>query len=642
MPESSRYMTIKSQLLLIIFVVALPTVGILTYSAMDQRDDAIAATRLESQRLADDIAAEQKLLVTASHQLLCVIAQIPEIQSRNVVKTEAILREILKISPQYLNIFIADRSGEMWASAVPLKNIFSVSDRRYFVNALASGQFSSGEYIVGRIFSKPTISFGYPYRNDKNEIIGVIALNLNLQHFTTRLEQSNLPPGTSYALFDHKGTVLARGLNPSQFVGKQDNAVLYRQMTESPNDKGAYIGPGLDGAIRFTSYYKLRLDGEPDPYMYIRTGIPVKAAVSKANMALLYSLLLLTPFLVLALLIARKIATRSIIQPVSKLTEASTRFAAGDLRPWVSDQVKGGELGELAKTFDSMAVALSTDFAIRLQTEEEIRTLNIGLEQRVIERTSQLESEIQQHRHAQEEISWLNEDLLRQKQSLETANNELESFSYSVSHDLRAPVRHISGYISILSEDFGDRLEEDAKGYLERIRVASTRMEQMIESLLKLSRVNRNEIVTKQVDLSGIMHEISEPFLEKAEGRQVRIDIHPGITANGDPVLLRIALENLFVNAWKYTSPVAETIIEFGSYEQNGTVIYFIKDNGVGFDMGYADKLFGAFQRLHNINDFEGIGIGLATTQRIIHRHGGKIWAEGKTGEGAAFYFTVS
>jgi signal transduction histidine kinase len=231
--------------------------------------------------------------------------------------------------------------------------------------------------------------------------------------------------------------------------------------------------------------------------------------------------------------------------------------------------------------------------------------------------------------------------LAKQACELEAVNRELETFSYSVAHDLRAPLRGIDGFSQALLEDHGDRLDASGKDALQRVRAASQRMAQLIDDLLKLSRVTRSELHREPVDLSALARTIVADLQKAQPDREVIVVIAEGLAANGDPRLLRAVLENLLANAWKFTAKQPRARIEFGMTRHDGGRAYFVRDDGAGFDMAYADKLFGAFQRLHASSDFPGTGIGLATVQRIVHRHGGRVWAEGAVGRGATFYFTL-
>jgi light-regulated signal transduction histidine kinase (bacteriophytochrome) len=224
---------------------------------------------------------------------------------------------------------------------------------------------------------------------------------------------------------------------------------------------------------------------------------------------------------------------------------------------------------------------------------------------------------------------------------LEAANKEMEAFSYSVSHDLRAPLRGIDGFSQILMEEYQDKVDEKGKNYLLRIRLGTQRMAQLIDDMLNLSRLSRSEMIIQQVNLSEIVNKIAETFREEQPERNVEFIIQKGIKVQADRQLLQIVLDNLIGNAWKFTSKHTTARIEFGMQEQNDKPVCFVRDNGAGFDMNYDQNLFGAFQRLHTIDEFPGTGIGLATVQRIIHKHGGEVWAEGQIEKGATFYFTI-
>jgi PAS domain S-box-containing protein len=249
----------------------------------------------------------------------------------------------------------------------------------------------------------------------------------------------------------------------------------------------------------------------------------------------------------------------------------------------------------------------------RRQAEDDLRLLNLELEQRVQERTAQLEA----------------------------ANRELEAFSYSVSHDLRAPLRGIDGWSLAFLEDYGDGLDDQGRSYLDWVRAETQRMGQLIDDMLSLSRVSRGEMRREPVDLSALVQNIAGKLRQTEPERQVEFTIQPGLAVTGDPRLLEMALFNLLENAWKFTGKQPAARIEFGGMEQDGEPVFFFRDNGSGFDMAYASNLFGAFQRLHQDLEFPGTGIGLATVQRVIDRHGGRIWAEAAVDQGATFYFTL-
>jgi PAS domain S-box-containing protein len=286
----------------------------------------------------------------------------------------------------------------------------------------------------------------------------------------------------------------------------------------------------------------------------------------------------------------------------------------------VSVYPSGTKHGEVSVTpvFDGTGrcthlVGAVHDVTERRQAEEQVRLMNQELERRVEERTY----------------------------ALAAANQELEAFAYSVSHDLRAPLRSIDGFSQALLEDYSAALDGPAQDHLARVRAAAQRMAQLIDDLLELSRVTRAEMNPATVNLSDLAGEIAAELQASQPEREAEFVIAAGVQGHGDRGLLRAALANLLANAWKFTGRRAHTRIEFGVADSGGQRAYFVADNGAGFDMQYGYKLFGPFQRLHRADEFPGTGIGLATVQRIVRRHGGRAWAEGEPDRGATFYFTL-
>ena len=319
---------------------------------------------------------------------------------------------------------------------------------------------------------------------------------------------------------------------------------------------------------------------------------------------------------------------RVLVRPVLAITELATQVSEQRDYSLRAEKLTNDEIGLLADSFNGMLAEMeratrelqassretARELAERRRAEQEILRLNAELESRVKQRTTELQA----------------------------SNAELEAFCYSVSHDLRAPLRSIDGFGQALLEDFPRDVPEEAKRYLARIRASTQRMGQLIEDLLNLSKVSRGELARREVDVSELARQVVADLQGREADRKVEVSVWDGMHAYADARLLRAALENLIGNAWKFSARSEQPKIEIGFMRDGEGGTFFVRDNGAGFDMRYAAKLFGAFQRLHSAAEYQGTGIGLATVQRIVHRHGGRIWADAKPGKGAVFFFTLA
>ena len=317
-----------------------------------------------------------------------------------------------------------------------------------------------------------------------------------------------------------------------------------------------------------------------------------------------------------------------VIRPLMAITAVATEVSGKRNFALRAEKLTSDEIGLLAESFNSMLAEIeratreleassreaAREVGERRRAEDEIRRLNAELESRVRERTTELQS----------------------------TNAELEAFCYSVSHDLRAPLRSIDGFSQALLEDFPQNVSDEARRYLGRIRASTQRMGQLIEDLLNLSKVSRGELARRDFDVSEIARLVVADLQQREPQRKVEVSVWDAMQANADPRLLRAALENLIGNAWKFSGKAEHARVEVVLLRDGAEATFFVRDNGAGFDMRYASKLFGAFQRLHSADEYQGTGIGLATVQRIVHRHGGRIWADANPGKGAVFFFTLA
>jgi len=248
---------------------------------------------------------------------------------------------------------------------------------------------------------------------------------------------------------------------------------------------------------------------------------------------------------------------------------------------------------------------------------------------------------ITERKQVEANVLKLSQDMPTRNRELESVNRELESYIYSISHDLRAPVRTMAVFAKIIAEDYRDKLDAEGRDSLDRILRGSAQATRLIDDLLSLAKISRQDLARSDIDLSEKASKIIEELRETNRERSVEVVVQPGLIASVDPRLIELVMTNLLGNAWKFTAKTERAGIEFGSMEKNGGPVYYVKDNGAGFDPAYTSMIFRPFHRLHSDNEFEGTGIGLTIVERVIHRHGGKIWAEGKPGKGASVYFTL-
>jgi PAS domain S-box-containing protein len=475
----------------------------------------------------------------------------------------------------------------------------------------------------------------YPVKGEVGEVLGVNAVVLEITE-RQRAEEALRQSSTRLEVVNRLHQLISRNLDIREvyeaFVPEMARLVAFDSTAILILDEAA---GAREIVARWTRHEPILQPGAPLPL----TSSPLVGAIRRAQPYVERELGEMGEGPELERLRREGIRSRAVVPLIIKGKVIGSLALGSRQTGAYSDQ----DLEVLKPLADQLAIALDN-----ARLFEQVRQQAQELEQRVAERTAALKERVTEVERLNRATANLLEDLQQAHQmteetarSLEAANAELKSFSYSVSHDLRAPLRAIDGFSQALVEDYADQLDEQGQAYLQRIRTASQRLGQLIDDMLKLARVTRSELHRSEVDLSAQAQAVATELQKARPRRDVELIIAPGLTAQADANLLRIVLENLLGNAWKFTSKQPRARIELGMTYHNGATAYFIRDNGAGFDMAYAGKLFGAFQRLHTATEFEGTGIGLATVQRIIHRHGGRVWAEGVPGQGATFYFTI-
>jgi signal transduction histidine kinase len=541
----------------------------------------------------------------------------------------------------YDRIFIAEaNTGKVFISTDRTALGSDISRQVYFTGALDSPKGYVDRVRLARRSKNPVFHLSKAMHDTGGKPAAVAVIEINLDDITVPMLHTGEGLGKGgEALLVNENTMAITRLKHPLPEGSRPNPLEYHIRT-----RPAMLAAGGENGIIESRDYR------NEPVLAAYRFIPVTSEwgwgmVVKLDKAELYAPLrldaaytmLISLGCVLAVVGLTVVMARNYTKPILSLSQVAHKVSEGDFTVRASITTTD-EVGRLAWMFNSMLQRIAR-WHQELEEEVKARTAELN------KANEGLTREIHERQRAEGKVRQLNAELeqriAERTAELVAANKELEAFSYSVSHDLRAPLRSIDGFSQALLEDYFDNLDAQGKDYLQRVRGASQRMAALIDDLLDLSRVTRHEMRRETVDMSGLARMIAQDLKQREPGRKLEFVIAEGVTAYGDAHLLRVVLENLLDNAWKFTRNHSPVTIEFGVTDQEGKAVYFVRDNGAGFDMAYADKLFGPFQRLHGMTEFEGTGIGLATVQRTIHRHGGRVWAESAVEQGATFYFTL-
>jgi signal transduction histidine kinase len=548
---------------------------------------------------AENVAREIQDFIDTSQSVLYSLAMHPAIINNKSAESDNILSQLLPLYPHHLNIIAADMKGRNFASAVSPEKAHKLdyNDREWFIRG-SKGVSSVTDLHKSRLFDQPAFMITMPVFKASGEQSAILGFPVNLHSLQDHIvESENLGFYTTLTVFDNKGMVLICTSDKDSIGTPCKRPAVLRLMSEAKS--GSFAGADIQGIGRQYSFSTIESTG-----WKVLVGIETSQVYAEANRGalrhLIFFILICLASVLTAYWFSRQLGAR-----IEILIDGLNRAAAGDLG--VRLQITGrDEVSIAGEAFNRMASG-------REKAEEEIRAFAATLEKRVAQRTVELSN----------------------------AKNELEAFSYAVSHDLQAPVRHILSFSQILLEDHEAELTETSRDYLHRIGRSCLQMRELITHLLNLSRLNQHLLDRQPADIGSLSRSVCRDLAEAEPGRGVEVVIGEDLKADADPALLEIALQNLLGNAWKYTRGVEHPRIEVGKTVSRGTDCFFVRDNGSGFDMEYVDRLFVPFQRLHSPVEFEGSGVGLATVMRIVQRHGGSIWAEGSPGNGATFYFTL-
>ncbi len=596
----------RNQLLGLVLLVFVPVFLLTIHNNVKERQREKQSTRHETIATVKLAVAKQETFVKAARKLLTTVSQFEFlVATTNRMFSEIHFKNLRQLYPEYLDIGLIESNGTLFCSTIITNGTPNLSGWSCFKRVMEGRRFSMGDLETAGTTPEETLDFGLPILDEKGAVKRVFFASLNISEFRRVATEIELRDGANLMVIDGNGSLLAQHPRLPTSTQSGKSLVQYPYLTTALK-KNQTVFETKDND-RVEKLYAIAGVGDGSKNRFwVSVDVPTAAAFAGADQSLRKNILIMSVIACIALVAAYFYSERFFLRPLRALTEEAQLLAAGK---WTSRalSVNGkGELADLSKNFQEMALALEEQRSC-------LEKSNIQLEQRVLERTSQLEQ----------------------------AGKELEAFSYSVSHDLRSPIRHISGFVDMLRCELGNSVNEKSARYLNIIADSAKQMGQLIDDLLVFSRMGRVEMQKTVVDADQLIRTTITNLEPETKNRNICWEISALPRMQADPSMLRQVFVNLLSNAIKYSQPRDPARIQVGHEEAEKEIIVFIRDNGVGFDMQFADKLFGVFQRLHRHDEFEGTGIGLANVRRIINRHGGRTWAEGKLGEGATFYFSL-
>jgi signal transduction histidine kinase len=597
-------MSIRARLLLLILFATLIPALVAGMQFLELRESEIADAQRHLAATARQLARDLTDAVRGTAQLHYGLSRARDLETHDPAACSAFLADVLKEHPQYTGILTIKPDGNLFCDSLRTGRALNLTDRRYFQGALNSRNPLAVEPAFGRLTGIAVLQIAYAVRRETGEPRFVLLASLNLAKYMQARSKTLPREGVVIALVDGKGTILTWDPDGEKLRGTSiADSPLFRFAREH-----------LDGDVReFTEVGEASriwavsaLPEFPEAGLHVLVGVSGKDLLAAANRNLGQALSILAVVSLLVFAGAWALVELGIRRQAARVIAAVSRFGRGDFGARIGKPYPRGEMGDLM-------VALDHDFELMQAQRDVIQRLNADLERRVAERTAQIETGIK----------------------------ELEDFTYTVSHDLRTPLRAIGGFSRILEEDYGDKLDDEARRLIGVVCENARKMGQLIDDLLTFSRLGRKPVAATSINMEALARSALTEIGAPAAAGRARIEIHLLPEAWGDPALIKQVWTNLLSNAIKFSGKREQPVIELSGRADGAESVYCVKDNGAGFDMQYYEKLFGVFQRLHSEAEFFGVGVGLAIVRRIVSRHGGRVWAEGKVDEGAAFYFSL-
>jgi signal transduction histidine kinase len=606
----SSLASLRTRLLLLVFLAAIPPLGLTLYTNLEERQLRKALVQEHAMRVSRLVSADHERLIEASRRLLVTLERLPAVRDRNRAACNALFTDLLKQHSSYANLGVIDTDGNVSCSALPMMGRVYVGDRAYFRRAWETRDFAIGDYQIGRVTGKATLNFGYPVLDDADHVRAVVFAALDLAWLNELANQAGLPPGSMLTVIDRNGTILSRYPDDGKSVGKlmPEPLVLNAILTQQGN--GTIDAPGTDGIPRLFSFAPFG-GGAQSANAYVSVGIPAAVAFAGVNQILARNLATLGLVAGLALTAAWVGGNLFFVRQIQALVGATKRVAAGELGVRTGLPRGQGELSQLAGAFDQMAESLERAHERRL-LEEELRRKNYQLEQ--------------------------------QNLAIQEANRLKTEFVSMVSHELRTPLTSIQGYAELMLED--ERIGEANRESLTIVKKNSERLLGLINDLLDLSRIEAGKINLHRtsLDLARLIPEVAgslRPLIE-AKRQRLRLELGealPAVWADADRVTQ--ILTNLISNAHKYT--LAEGSITLAARRDDGFVRVNVSDTGIGLSPEDQTQLFTKYFRAHDRSPEAagGTGLGLVITRLLVELHGGRITVSSAPGRGSTFSFSL-
>jgi signal transduction histidine kinase len=603
------FASLRLRLWLLVFLALIPALGMMFYTASEHGQHTAREVQDQALRLAQLVSSDQERRIEGARHLLVVMAHVPDVRERAATECQTFLSTLLAGNPLYANFGLADRTGEIICSAVPLDEPVNVADRAYFLGAIEARDFAIGEYQIGRVTHRATINFGYPILADDGHVQAVIYAAMDLSWLNHLLADVELPEGAVLMVIDRSGKILARSPNPELWVGESGlNDPLFQAMLAQ--GQGTAELRGMDGMARFYAFTGLRgLSGAG----YVSIGIPRAIAYAPARRVLWRNLVFLSLVGVLSVAAVWVGGDVFVLRRLQALVQTTKRLSAGDLKARSGLPHGPGELGQLAAAFDDMAVCFEQN-QTQQRLEEQLRRQNEALEE---------------ENHRVQELNRLKSE-----------------FVSLVSHELRTPLTAMTGSLDLLLEDGGDQSAAKPRQLLSIVKKNADRLVKLIDDLLDLSRLESGkfELRTTTVDIGALITEVAsllQPQIE-AKGQQLTLDQSEALPfVTGDAERIRQILLNLLSNAHKYTPPGGQIWVM--TRDEGEQVRIDVRDNGVGLSADEQARLFDKFFRAQHpaTQEVAGTGLGLAITRSLVEMQGGQITVISAPGQGATFSFTL-